>query len=154
MSDPKFILDVLGIMAFDHTEDLFWRVDGKHAPVSFYIRCNDVFFWGCADLEDITSDNIEVLRQSYKDSKANGAELFCARVRQMRPQGAWYSYCPREEWPLFHACGPERETGIGNPSKPGAYGHGSYSDKALAPKAEGPAAEHARESNERGDSEP
>ena len=37
-----------------------------------------------------------------------GTELFSARVRKMRPQGASYKLYPKELWPLFDACGPER----------------------------------------------
>lgn len=48
-------------------------------------------------------------------------DLFCARVRGERPQGACYSRYPQELWPLFDAVGPERETGLGNPFKPGEY---------------------------------
>lgn len=118
----SFILDVLRIMAdADSTNDLWWRTDGEYAPIQFFINCNDVFMWGCSDCEQITPENIEILRSSYEDCEENGAELFCSRVRHMRPQGAWYGYCSRDKWALFDACGPERETGIGNPYKPGAY---------------------------------
>jgi hypothetical protein len=48
-------------------------------------------------------------------------ELFAARVRGVRPQGASYSLYPRATWPLFDACGPKRETGLGNPYEPGEY---------------------------------
>lgn len=131
----EFVLGVLEVMSGDNTTDLWWRTKDEYAPITFFVNCNDIFMWGCSDAETITPENLLVLKQSYADSEDHGAELFCARVRQMRPQGAWYSYCPREEWHLFDACGPERETGFGNPSKPGAYPRGSYSDKALAEKA-------------------
>lgn len=48
-------------------------------------------------------------------------DLFAARVRGMRPQGAAYTFYPPETWPLFDACGPEREIGFGNPYRPGEY---------------------------------
>lgn len=48
-------------------------------------------------------------------------DLFAARVRNLRPQGACYSRYPEELWPLFNEAGPERETGFGNPYKPGEY---------------------------------
>jgi hypothetical protein len=62
-----------------------------------------------------------VLILAYQDSSRRGAELFCARVRKMRPQGAWYAYCPEAEWPLFDACGPERGVDAGNPYAQGTY---------------------------------
>lgn len=147
-----------------------------------YANCSDVFWWGSSDSEDITDENILVLRDTidemtvlYKarskiendpefkqlyfeethatylahvaecptttpDGKhsnsnqcspwkpgatehtmyayqyeTNISELFAARVRGMRPQGACYKGYPKDLWPLFDACGPERETGMGNP---------------------------------------
>ena len=49
------------------------------------------------------------------------ADLYCARKRSMRPQGALYSCIPEEHWDLFNKCGPEREVHAGNPYKIGAY---------------------------------
>jgi len=47
-------------------------------------------------------------------------DLFAARVRKMRPQGAAYKVRYDESiWPLFDACGPVREVGFGNPKEPG-----------------------------------
>jgi hypothetical protein len=99
--------------------------------VQFYIGCNDLFFWGCSDAEEITEENFHLLEESFWDLKKIDpgmgyhtillfSELFCARSRKMRPQGAAY---PKDEkfFDLFHACGPERETGLGNPHKPGGY---------------------------------
>lgn len=48
-------------------------------------------------------------------------DLFAAKVKGMRPQGAAYTYIPTDAWDLFDACGPERQTGMGNPYKPGEY---------------------------------
>lgn len=116
----EFILDVLGIIAkADAHRALWWRTDGEYAPITFFINCNDTFFWGCADAEDVTPENIEVLRKAYDDSKYHGDILFCARVREMRPQGAMYDCIRKEDWHLFDACGPEREVGFGNPCAPG-----------------------------------
>lgn len=57
-----FVLRVLGtISAADCYGELFWRTDGEYAPITFWINCNDFFFWGCADMEDLTPDNIDVL---------------------------------------------------------------------------------------------
>jgi hypothetical protein len=48
------------------------------------------------------------------------SDLFVARVRNMRPQGAAYKVrYPEEIWGLFNAAGPEREVGLGNPRHPG-----------------------------------
>ena len=113
------------------SDSLFWRTDEEYAPLALSANCNDLFFWGCSDGEDITTDNIHILEQSYADMQAAGIAagekhynagnahlLFCARVRGMRPQGAYYKYFDPYEAELFNACGPERETGFGNPLTP------------------------------------
>lgn len=122
-NDVDFMVRVLGFFwNRDIQDDLFWRED--NGVVSFYAKCSDFFWWGTADVEEITPENVDMLDQAWDDIRAakpgdpfgslSIAPLFCARVRQMRPQGAAY---PKERWlwPLFDACGPERETGLVNP---------------------------------------
>lgn len=127
LTTEQFILEVLQLTAMfpsDLCSDLLWRCDGQYAPVTFFINCNDLFWWGCADGEDITEENIHLLREAIKDledyplSKADAPLLFCCRVRKMRPQGAYYSYLEKDVWHLFDAAGPEREVGGGNTPKP------------------------------------
>ena len=97
-------------------ESLFW-----HTDLNFLMNCNDMFYWGCADAEDITNESLDELARAFQDSEDHGAALYCARQRGMRPQGAFYSYVDESDWRLFHACGPHRETGPGNPYKVGEY---------------------------------
>ncbi len=110
----KFMLRVLSVTS-DNCGDIIWNTDGKYAPLAFFVICNDLFYWGCADSEAVSCDNITILEQSYKDSPNNGGLLFCCRVRKMRPQGAYYHYFDADERPLFDACGQEREVCLGNP---------------------------------------
>ena len=65
----------------------------------------------------------ERYRALYRAKGFSGAvaDLFAARSRQERPQGACYSGYDRSIWSLFDACGPEREVGLGNPYVPGEY---------------------------------
>lgn len=130
-----FMWEVLQL-ACDHDIDdmLMWRVDMPSDDESFArpftvcVACNDVFAWGCADAETITPDNLPQLRKALADVAAvaetwagdEAAYLFVARIRQHRPQGACYPE-DRKLWPLFDACGPERELGLGNPYAPGQY---------------------------------
>lgn len=120
----NFVYDVLSIFAFDNTEDIWWRTDGKYAPVTFFVLCNDLFWWGTADLEQITPDNLPALKQAFVDAGeaadhgvSLAAYLFCARQRGMRPQGAQYKYIEPELQPLFDACGPARTVELGNPKR-------------------------------------
>lgn len=114
----KFVMRVLQVTAkhgYGCRKALDWRCDGEFAPLTFFVHCNDLFTWGSADCEDVTPENIALLDQSYTDCRKYGSDLFCARVRKMRPQGAVYSMIDKEYWPLFDACGPERPKGFGNP---------------------------------------
>lgn len=121
--------DILTILSFisenDLIGDVYWRCDDEYAPITFWINCNDLMAWGSSDGEDLTIENLSVLRQSIDDIETidkvgfiYGPSLFVCRMRKQRPQGAAY---PKEEslWPLFDACGPERKVELGNPYKPG-----------------------------------
>lgn len=96
----------------DCHDALIWTKD-----LRIFAKCSDVFWWGTADGEEITEDNAEVFFKAMEDAGWDGPALFAARQRKMRPQGAVYGDIDREHWPLFDACGPMRETGLGNPKK-------------------------------------
>lgn len=74
-----------------------------------WVICNDLFFWGCADGEDISLEELPQLIECHTLSPKFGGDLWCCRKREMRPQAAMYKYIPRDEWPLFDAAGPERD---------------------------------------------
>jgi len=109
MTDGYELLKLL----FDHDahDDLFWNCSGPYAPITFFIQCSDVFYWATADLEKVTSENLPILRQSYEDAgNLYGGDLFCARVRGMRPQRPYLKQIRDEKIKeLFLACGPERD---------------------------------------------
>lgn len=94
------------------------------ADDEFFVNCSDEFFWGCADSEDITEADLPMFNEAVVECAGNlntASSLYCCRKRKERPQGALYTYIDGELWPLFDACGPEREVGFGNPYKPGDY---------------------------------
>lgn len=126
MKDLAFILRVLGITSeYEACESVSWATDAERSQVSFFVNCNDLFFWGCADAEEVTPDNLDEFEKAFADAKAakpvvgacDAGSLFCCRVRKMRPQGACYKHYEKSMWPLFDVCGPIRETGVGNPHK-------------------------------------
>ena len=71
------------------------------------VNCNDLFYWACADFEDITLEELPELLAAMKESKF-GDSLWICRKRNMRPQTPYYKFIPKEEWSLFNAVGPER----------------------------------------------
>ena len=111
----ELVMRLLPLMAkHDATDELMWDEN-----LNFSIVCNDTFWWGTADAESITPETLEVLEQAFEDGGDHGTILYCSRIRKMRPQGAVYKYLHKEIWPLFDACGPEREIDSGNPKRPG-----------------------------------
>jgi hypothetical protein len=123
MTEDSLELRVLKIFSeHDACDEVWWRTDGEYAPVTFLVNCNDLFYWGCADAEPVTKDNIDNLEGAYsdavnasKDGEIYAHLLFCCRAREMRPQGAYYDHIPKEMWSMLDACGEDRETGLGNP---------------------------------------
>ena len=113
-----FVIDVLAVFAeADEHDALWWRTDGDYSPVTFFVNCNDLFYWATADCEKITEENLPLLKQTIRDCQEITGELgwapqeafdlFCCRVRGMRPQQPAY---PKDERfrPLFDAAGPMR----------------------------------------------
>lgn len=121
----SFETEVLRIIADNDVHSfLFWRVE-NNGQIKFYIVCNDLFAWALADLQELTPENLPELKQALQDIHTlapdhdiEGMDLFCARQRKMRPQGAAYPK-NKDLWPLFDACGPERDINTANPKRPG-----------------------------------
>lgn len=87
--------------------------------LNFVVICNDLFYWACADMEDITNEDLPKLEQAVKDTDVEtGQILFCCQQRKMRPQGAYYDYIDQKYWHLFDNCGPDRDNEPGNTKKP------------------------------------
>lgn len=82
--------------------------------ITMCVDCSDTFYWGCADAEKVTYDDLPLLLQCYEISADYGGELYACRKRKMRPQTASYKECyPRSVWHLFDAAGPERDDSDG-----------------------------------------
>ena len=97
-------------------ESLYWNF--KADKLEFYILCNDMFWWGTADAEDVTAADVPELQRAYDDLDKFATdftlyapELWVARKRGMRPQTPWWD---RERFPesvkqLFLDAGPPRD---------------------------------------------
>lgn len=163
-TDPQNIVPrtlnerVLRLSAFDYTEMVWWRLnEGDPERVDFYVPCNDVFAWGCADLEQVTEENIDLLEQTLREGEEQfgpynadlAFTLFVARVRKMRPQDAWYNSALGKDsdehgwWrERFDAAGPERAQDFGNPraraalrpENPCGFGSGGLNPTCELPK--------------------
>lgn len=101
-------------------ESLLWRV--LNDSIEFSADVSDVFAWGGADAETIGYQDLPLLVETWADLTHLDKlvwlpELYAARKRGERPQGAAYPSA-LDGWKLkelFDACGPVRTTGFGNP---------------------------------------
>jgi len=110
----KFALLKL-VSRYDMADCLMWTDE----ELEFAVLCNDVFFWGGADCEEILEEDLPMLEQAFIDAGFEGDTLYCARKREMRPQGALYGHLESKHWHLFDAAGPERDPKeFGNTPKP------------------------------------
>lgn len=118
----SFQVELLKLVAtFDLHSSLYWT-----QTLSFHIRCNDFFYWGCSDLEIIDNDeDLDILKKCLLNFDGIdmdlGCLLYCCHKRNMRPQGASYQYLPNEYKHLFDACGPERPIDMLNPHHQNEY---------------------------------
>lgn len=106
------IVDLYRYMYGEYAEIEFLYWEGKTA---LFVNCNDLFFCGCDDAEEVTKDNIDILKECLEISLDYGSDLFCCRIRGMRPQGCLYSGIPEELHHHFDMCGPERIVDMDNP---------------------------------------
>jgi hypothetical protein len=122
VTELEYIKRVLAAFDAWGKEDVLWRVNED--GVRFFALVNDVFWWGSADGEDIRPEDLELLERSKADLVAIEGqeptclpELYAARKRGLRPQGAWYAGVDPEVYALFDACGPARAVGLSNPRR-------------------------------------
>jgi len=115
------VIELLALFE-DCPETLGWATT---PALAFYVRCDDVFVWGGADVEAITPADLPDLLAAWRDchvSDEEGSEywpeLWVARKRHQRPQGAFLLNLQVRgdcALPLFLAAGPPRPVELGNP---------------------------------------
>jgi hypothetical protein len=75
------------------TDTDVWVRHSDDGEVHFYLNANDFFYWGCADMEEISFEDIALFKRciedltGFKPTESYMAEsLFMCRKRGMRPQ--------------------------------------------------------------------
>lgn len=109
------VMKLLHATAFEYHDEVWWREDYK-GRLLFYVGCNDLFYWGSADAEPITPQNLNSLIETIAEVEEikgkyrawDAFELWCCRQRKMRPQPPYYKSIDSDLHELFNACGPER----------------------------------------------
>ena len=117
MENMDFTTKLLKLIAdYESYDDLIWFV--KDDKISFWIKCNDLFYWATGDAEPVTESNIDLLEKSLKECdellSVWGSQLFCCRNRKLQPQVAIYKQLSREPdnaklIQLFEQAGPKPE---------------------------------------------
>jgi hypothetical protein len=113
----EIFLEVAKLVAkYDIQEGIFW-----HDDLTVFALCDDTFWWATSDCEKIGSkEDVKLFEESVIDcnrvSEAAfiGPQLYAARKRGSRPQGAAYPKHPALI-ALFDMCGPKRELNLDNP---------------------------------------
>lgn len=105
--------------AWKNDIDLMWKVDDDTDDVVTFVVVNDVFFWGASDAEGVEVADIPAFQQAIDDVGGYewSKELYAARKRGMRPQGAIINIIPKDIKGLFLAAGPVREIDFCNPKE-------------------------------------
>lgn len=56
----------------------------EEETIVLFVNCNDLFYWGCADAESITVDEVPELYRTWK--KEGCVDKWCCKKRNMQPQ--------------------------------------------------------------------
>lgn len=66
-----------------------------------FVNCNDIFAWGCADAEDLPSEEaLEALYKLCVQYPTWGSAIWCCQRRKMQPQRPVAEYMKKaNEWP-------------------------------------------------------
>lgn len=63
------------------------RGDGVRGTLC--LNMNDVFFWGCADYEEVPDDLVAEVYNAWKADPMNGVVRWVSRRRGTKPQKPW-----------------------------------------------------------------
>lgn len=91
----KFIERVLKEVGCDKGEFLLYNDDEKTNRINFSLICSDVFAWGIADAENLTPENIHLIKECREELKSVDlmdyylADLFACKVRKLRPMNRY-----------------------------------------------------------------
>lgn len=81
---------------YDLYEEIIWDQN-----LNFFVICNDVFAWACADCEEIQSKDLPDLKQAIEDADYYGPTLWSVRKRGQNPQKPLLDRLPENIRHLF-----------------------------------------------------
>ena len=109
--EMQFMKTVLFLFSrYDCHDQLWWKISPTGSEqLLFFANCSDTFAWATADCEEISFENLDVLKASFADVAAVCAEhwyaplLFAARVRKRRPMRQFMKKVPDSLRHLFES---------------------------------------------------
>lgn len=69
--------------------DFWWEEDWPERArkqISINVNCSDIFYWGCADAEELTFSELQSLYDHWIKDKGWGAAVWCIKKRKQTPQ--------------------------------------------------------------------
>lgn len=60
--------------------------EGAFLAIGVFVSCNDLFYWACADSEDINFGEVEDLYRHYLNDNKWGSWIWCCKHRKLQPQ--------------------------------------------------------------------
>lgn len=84
--DDPSDLETYEILAFLIAEEEIFINPRKGESIKLFVNCNDVFAWGCADLEEIGWDELSDLFFKVIADRKWGSLKWCCLKRNERPQ--------------------------------------------------------------------
>ncbi len=73
-------------VVFVNSRDYYYKGQKEGHTIVLFVNCNDVFAWGCADSEDVSSGDIPSLFEAHMQDKRYGSDKWCCQQRQQKPQ--------------------------------------------------------------------
>lgn len=94
---PAIALMLINEVIFlnDHWWEKDWPEKAKQIP-SLNVNCNDVFYWGCADAEEMMYDEIQDVYDHYIKDPGWGTAVWCIKKRNLMPQKPVYDMIQKE----------------------------------------------------------
>jgi hypothetical protein len=64
----------------------WWNKDWPKDKITLSVICNDLFYWGCGDCEDIEYNDLEVLAKAHAKDERWGIAAWCIKKRKQMPR--------------------------------------------------------------------
>ena len=71
---------------FANSREYLWEGEKQGETIILFVNCNDVFYWACADAENVTLSELPDLHAMWLKDKGWGGIKWCCKKRKMQPQ--------------------------------------------------------------------